>query len=277
MKAMMKTTLKSMRKALSLILALTLLMMTAAALGEDTSLSDLKSRGKLVLGFDASFPPMGFQDESGNYVGYDLDLAAEVARRMEVELVLQPIDWAAKELELNSGNIDCIWNGMTATADRAEAMALSLNYLNNAQIVCVLADSGISTLGDLAGKKVAVQSGSAGAEALAANEALVASLGEKPLEYADYAMALMDLDNKGVDAVVVDIIVANYYIATKNAAYKVLDESLSPEYYAIGFRKGDVALRDEVNRVLTEMAGDGGISAIDQKWFGTDISIVGKE
>lgn len=277
MKAMMKTTLKSMRKALSLILALTLLMMTAAALGEDNSLSDLKSRGKLVLGFDASFPPMGFQDESGNYVGYDLDLAAEVARRMEVELVLQPIDWAAKELELNSGNIDCIWNGMTATADRAEAMALSLNYMNNAQIVCVLADSGISTLADLAGKKVAVQSGSAGAEALAANEALVASLGEKPLEYADYAMALMDLDNKGVDAVVVDIIVANYYIATKNAAYKVLDESLSPEYYAIGFRKGDVALRDEVNRVLTEMAGDGGISAIDQKWFGTDISIVGKE
>lgn len=277
MKAMMKTTLKSMRKALSLILALTLLMMTAAALGEDNSLSDLKSRGKLVLGFDASFPPMGFQDESGNYVGYDLDLAAEVARRMEVELVLQPIDWAAKELELNSGNIDCIWNGMTATADRAEAMALSLNYLNNAQIVCVLADSGISTLADLAGKKVAVQSGSAGAESLAANEALVASLGEKPLEYADYAMALMDLDNKGVDAVVVDIIVANYYIATKNAAYKVLDESLSPEYYAIGFRKGDVALRDEVNRVLTEMAGDGGISAIDQKWFGTDISIVSKE
>lgn len=277
MKAMMKTTLKSMRKALSLILALTLLMMTAAALGEDNSLSDLKSRGKLVLGFDASFPPMGFQDESGNYVGYDLDLAAEVARRMEVELVLQPIDWAAKELELNSGNIDCIWNGMTATADRAEAMALSLNYMNNAQIVCVLADSGISTLADLAGKKVAVQSGSAGAEALAANEALVASLGEKPLEYADYAMALMDLDNKGVDAVVVDIIVANYYIATKNAAYKVLDESLSPEYYAIGFRKGDVALRDEVNRVLTDMAGDGGISAIDQKWFGTDISIVGKE
>jgi len=277
MKAMMKATLKSMRKALSLILALTLLMLTAAALGEDTSLSDLKSRGKLVLGFDASFPPMGFQDESGNYVGYDLDLAAEVARRMEVELVLQPIDWAAKELELNSGNIDCIWNGMTATADRAEAMALSLNYLNNAQIVCVLADSGISTLADLTGKKVAVQSGSAGAEALAANEALVASLGEKPLEYADYAMALMDLDNKGVDAVVVDIIVANYYIATKNAAYKVLDESLSPEYYAIGFRKGDVALRDEVNRVLTEMAGDGTISAIDQKWFGTDISIVGKE
>lgn len=277
MKAMMKATLKSMRKALSLILALTLLMMTAAALGEDTSLSDLKSRGKLVLGFDASFPPMGFQDESGNYVGYDLDLAAEVARRMEVELVLQPIDWAAKELELNSGNIDCIWNGMTATADRAEAMALSLNYLNNAQIVCVLADSNISTLADLTGKKVAVQSGSAGAEALAANEALVASLGEKPLEYADYAMALMDLDNKGVDAVVVDIIVANYYIATKNAAYKVLDESLSPEYYAIGFRKGDVALRDEVNRVLTEMAGDGTISTIDQKWFGTDISIVGKE
>ena len=277
MKAMMKTTLKSMRKALSLILALTLLMMTAATLGEETSLSDLKSRGKLVLGFDASFPPMGFQDESGNYVGYDLDLAAEVARRMEVELVLQPIDWAAKELELNSGNIDCIWNGMTATADRAEAMALSLNYLNNAQIVCVLADSDISTLADLTGKKVAVQSGSAGAEALAANEALVASLGEKPLEYADYAMALMDLDNKGVDAVVVDIIVANYYIATKNAAYKVLDESLSPEYYAIGFRKGDVALRDEVNRVLTDMAGDGGISAIDQKWFGTDISIVGEE
>lgn len=274
----MKSTMKSLRKTLSLVLAiLMMLSLAGAALGEDASLTALKERGKLILGFDPNFPPMGFQDDTGAYVGYDIDLAKEVAKRLGVELVLQPIDWAAKELELNSGNIDCIWNGMTATADRAESMALSINYLNNAQIVCVRADSDINTLADLAGKRVAVQIGSAGEEALNAATDLVASLSEKPLGYADYALALLDLDNKGVDAVVVDVIVANYYIAAKDAAYRVLAEELSPEYYAIGFRKGDVALRDEVNRILVEMAADGKIAEIDMAWFDTDISIVGKE
>lgn len=267
---------KLFRTLTALVIALALIL-SASALAEDTSLTDLVARGKLVLGFDASFPPMGFQDENGDYVGFDLDTAKEVCTRLGVELVLQPIDWSAKDLELNSGNIDCIWNGMTATPERAESMSLSINYLNNAQIVCVLADSGIETLADLAGKTVAVQSGSAGVDAINANPDFKASLAGDPVEYADYAMALMDLDNKGVDAVVIDIVVANYYIAAKGAAYKVLDEQLSPEYYAIGFRKADVALTEAVNAALKDMAADGSLAEISTKWFGSDITIVAEQ
>ena len=246
-------------------------------MAEDGSLQKILDKGTFILGLDDSFPPMGYRDENNEIVGYDIDLAKEVCARLGVELVLQPIDWDAKELELSSGNIDCIWNGMTATPERAESMSLSINYLNNAQIVCVLADSGIETLADLAGKTVAVQSGSAGVDAINANPDFKASLAGDPVEYADYAMALMDLDNKGVDAVVIDIVVANYYIAAKGAAYKVLDEQLSPEYYAIGFRKADVALTEAVNAALKDMAADGSLAEISTKWFGSDLTSVAEQ
>ncbi|MDD3409925.1 MAG: amino acid ABC transporter substrate-binding protein [Eubacteriales bacterium] len=265
------------KSVLALVLALVLCLVSVSALAEDASLQKVLDKGTLVLGFDASFPPMGYTDENGEYVGFDLDVAAEVCSRLGVELVKQPIDWAAKDLELNNGNIDCIWNGMTATQERAETMSLSVPYLKNAQIVCVLADSAVNTLADLAGKTVAVQAGSAGADALAADPELTATFASAPVEYADYAMALLDLDNKGVDAVVIDIIVANYYIAQKNASYRVLDEQLSPEEYAIGFRKDDAALTEAVNNTLIAMATDGKLAEISADWFASDITIVPKQ
>lgn len=265
-----------MKKFVALILSL-MLLMTAAALAEDASLEDIKAKGTLVVGLDASFPPMGFTNDDGELVGYDLSLAEEVCKRLGVELVKQPIDWAAKDMELNSGNIDCIWNGMTVTEERQEIYSISLNYLQNAQVVVVLEDSEVNTLADLAGKTIALQAGSSAAEAVAANTELLESLASAPIEFADYAMALMDLDNKGVDAVVMDVIVANYYITTKGAAYRVLEEQLAPEFYAIGFRKADVALTEAVNALLKEMATDGTIAKISTEWFGKDISIVPAE
>lgn len=265
-----------MKKFAAILLSLVLLV-TAAALAEDGSLDAIKNKGTLVVGLDASFPPMGFTNDDGELVGYDLSLAEEVCKRLGVELVKQPIDWAAKDMELNSGNIDCIWNGMTVTEERQEIYSVSMNYLQNAQVVVVLEDSPVNTLADLAGKTIALQAGSSAAEAVAANTELLESLAGAPIEFADYAMALMDLDNKGVDAVVMDVIVANYYITTKGASYRVLEEQLAPEFYAIGFRKADVALTDAVNALLKEMAADGTIARISIEWFGKDISIVPAE
>ena len=130
---------------------------------EDNSLEELKSRGEFVLGLDDSFPPLGFRNEANEIVGYDIDLAGEVAKRLGVKLRCQPIDWTAKEQELATGNIDCIWNGFTMTAERLEAMSFTEPYLDNAQVVIVRGDSGIKTLADLAGKTIGLQAGSSAA------------------------------------------------------------------------------------------------------------------
>ena len=265
-----------MKKLMALALSL-IFVFSMTALAEDDSLKRMTDSGKLILGLDDSFPPMGFNNEKGEIVGFDIDLATEVCARLGVELVLQPIDWSAKETLLENGNIDCIWNGLTVTEERQETYSMSVNYLQNAQVVVVLEDSEVQTLADLAGKTIAVQSGSSAAEAVDANEEFKASLAGAPVEYADYAMALMDLDNKGVDGVVMDVIVANYYITAKQAGYRVLEEQLAPEYYAIGFRKADVALTEAVNGLLKELAADGTLAKISTEWFGQDISIVPAE
>ena len=262
------------KSILALVLALVLCTASFAAIAEDDSLQKVLDKKQMILGFDASFPPMGFTDENGGYVGFDIDVAKEVASRLGVELVLQPIDWSAKDLELNSGNIDCIWNGMTVTPERQESMSLSIPYLNNAQVLVVLADSSVKTIADMAGKTLALQSGSSAADAVAANADLLASLKGAPVEYADNALALLDLDNGGVDAVAMDVIVANYYIAKKGANYRVLDEQLAPEQYAVGFRKADVALTEAVNEKLFEMAKDGKLAEISTEWFASDVTIV---
>jgi ABC-type amino acid transport/signal transduction systems, periplasmic component/domain len=259
---------------LGLVFMMVFAMVPVMAEG-DASLEYILNNGKLILGFDASFPPMGFVDEDGAYVGYDLDLAKEVCARLGVELVLQPIDWTAKELELNAKNIDCIWNGMTASAERAASMCLSAPYLENSQVLCVKEDSAVKTLADLAGKVVSVQAASSGSDAVNAAADFKASLKEVS-EFSDYAVALMDLDNGSCDAVAIDIIVAEYYIAKKGASYRILEESLSPEQYAIGFRKADEALCQKINDTLLEMANDGALEKITTEWFGNNISIIGK-
>ncbi len=216
-----------------------------------------------------------FRDENNEIVGYDIDLAKEVAKRIGVELVCQPIDWNAKEQELNTGKIDCIWNGFTITAERSAAMSFTKPYLKNAQVLVVKADSGINTLADLNGKTVGLQAGSSAAGALDAAADFKASL-KNVVEFKDNLTALMDLEAKGVDAVAMDLIVANDNITRSGKPYKVLEESLAPEEYGVGFRKADVALMTKVQETLDAMAKDGTIAQISTKWFGSDISVVGK-
>ena len=241
----------------------------------DNSLEELKARGVFVLGLDASFPPLGFTDEDGNIVGYDIDLAKEVTKRLGVEFKAQPIDWDAKEMELATGKIDCIWNGFTMTPEREEALSFTKPYLSNDQVLIVKADSGVTTLADMAGKKVGLQNGSSAQAAVESNKEFAASLKEQ-VYYKENLTALNDLIIGGVDGVVMDSVVAAYDIAQSNKPLVIVSEVLSKESYGVGFRKGDVKLRDEVQKILEEMANDGTVAAISTKWFGSDISVIGK-
>ena len=247
-----------------------------AASGKDTSLDKVLDAGKFVLGLDDSFPPMGYRDETNKIVGFDIDIAAEVCSRLKVELVLQPISWDAKEQELNSGNIDCIWNGMSISAERAEAMNLSEPYMNNRMVLVVLGDSTYNTIADLAGQSVGVQTGSTAQSILEEGDEAAdfyASL-KDTVGYKDNVTAFMDLEAKGIAAVFLDEVVANHFISEQSKDYRVLEEGIADEQYAIGFRKNDQALRDKVQETLSAMKADGTLAEISEKWFGKDVTIV---
>ena len=258
-----------------LLAALCLAALHSTALAADASLDAVKKKGKLVLGLDDSFPPMGFRNEDNQIVGYDIDLAKEVAKRLGVQLAPQPIDWNAKEQELNTGKIDCIWNGFTITDERKKALAFTKPYLRNAQVVVVKKGSPLTTLASLKGKKIGLQAGSSAAGALEGAKELRASVKEV-VEFKDNLTALMDLEARGVDAVVMDLILAEDNIKRSGKPYTILQESLAPEVFGIGFRKNDLALRDAVQGALEGMAKDGTLAKITTKWFGSDISVVGK-
>lgn len=239
---------------------------------EESSLQKILDKGTLVLGLDDSFPPMGFRNENNEIVGFDIDVAKEVSKRLGVELVLQPISWTAKEQELNSYNIDCIWNGMSVNEERKQAMSLSIPYLENSMSFVTKEDNSINTLEDLKGKKVGVQSGSTAEEILQESE--IYSELEGVISYTDNITAFMDLEINQIDVVFLDNVVANYYITSNNKPYKVLEEGLAEEEYAIGFRKQDIELCDKVNEILLEMKEDGSLAEISTRWFGEDITIV---
>ncbi len=266
------------RKILVLLLTALFILVTFAACGQsgnasDQSLKYIQDRGKLILGLDDAFPPMGFRDDDNNIVGFDVDVAKAVCQKLGVELVLQPIDWDAKEQELTTKNIDCIWNGFSVNEEREKNMTLSKPYMDNNMVLVVRADSNIKTLADMKDKKLALQAGSTALDALNSKAEFKASLKEVA-QLDDNLQALLNLDTKSVDAVLMDSIFANYYIAKNNKAFVVLSESLSTEEYAVGFRKGDVALKNAVDKALKELAKDGTIAQISTKWFGKDITKV---
>ena len=257
------------------MLAVAMVMGCKKGSGADNSLEDVQKRGEFVLGLDDSFPPMGFRDENNEIVGFDIDLAKEVASRLGVAFRAQPINWDAKEQELSTGNIDCIWNGLTITEERKAMLSFTKPYLDNEQVVVVRADSGIATLADLAGKTVGLQAGSSAADALDEATAFKATL-KNVVEFKENITALNDLEIGGVDGVVMDSIVANYSIVTTGKPFVVLSEGLAPEEYGIAFRKNDVKLTEAVQKTLEDMKADGTVAAISTKWFGSDITVIGK-
>lgn len=230
--------------------------------------------GTLIVGFDQDFPPMGFLGDNGEYTGFDLELAQEVAKRLGLEYKAQPIAWDAKDMELESGNIDCIWNGFTITG-REDDYTWTEPYMANTQVFVVRNDSGIAGKDDLAGKVVECQADSSAEAALKEDPDLTATFAQL-LTTADYNSAFMDLQQGAVDAIAMDVIVAGYQIQQRNADFIILDDSLSAEEYGVGFKKGNTELRDKVQATLEDMAKDGTMKEISEKWFGEDVTTIGK-
>ena len=240
----------------------------------DTTAAETAAGGTLIVGFDQDFPPMGFVGDNGEYTGFDLDLAKEVASRLGLEYKAQPIAWDSKDMELESGNIDCIWNGFTITG-REDDYTWTTPYMANKQVFVVANDSDIKSQADLAGKVVEVQADSSAEAALKENQDLANTFGQL-LTTPDYNTAFMDLEQGAVDAVAMDVIVAGYQIKQRNADFKILDDSLSEEEYGVGFKKGNTELRDKVQEALEEMAADGTLAKISDEWFGEDVTTIGK-
>ena len=245
-----------MKKVLAFILALVLMVCCLTACGAEGSKNDGDEGRTFVVGFDAEFPPFGFIDENGDYDGFDLAVAQEVCNRLGWTFKAQPIDWNSKDAELNSGNIDCIWNGFTKADDLLDDYCWTDPYYDNSIIMVVKADSGINSLADLAGKNVITQAGSSALIALEADTELTPTFGDL-LECADYNSAFLELDNGGADAIAADVGVANYNMSKKDGAYKILDEAVSSEVYAIGFRVEDTELANTVWEQVKAIAADG--------------------
>lgn len=246
----------------------------SAAEGTDESLQKVLDSGKFILGLDATFEPMGYTNENDEIVGFDIDVAEEVCARMGVELVKEPIDWDTKEQDLAVGRIDCIWNGMSINPSREEQMNLSEPYMKNEMVFVVPASSDVASMNDLAGKNIAVQNGSSAQDILEASELYTSDTPVTATAMATNVEALQQLELGLVDAVFLDSVVANYQITSAGKDYKVLPDGLEEEEYAIGFRKEDQALRDEVQKILGEMKADGKLGEISTKWFGSDITTV---
>ena len=235
--------------------------------------------GTLIVGFDQDFPPMGFVGGNGEYTGFDLDLAKEVASRLGLEYRAQPIAWDSKDMELESGNIDCIWNGFTMTG-REDDYTWSKPYVDNSIVVVVKEGSGIEKKEDLAGKVIAVQADSSGLAALTDEEdneenlKLAASFSDLQ-QVADYNTAFMNLEAGAVDAIVVDIGVADYQLESRTG-FVMLDDKIRTEQYAVGFKLGNEELRDQVQSTLDEMVKDDTFDDIAKKWDLSDMVCLGK-
>ncbi len=255
--------------------------------GDDSAAADdswdkIVEKGEIVLGMDDAFPPMGYTDTTtGEIIGFDVDVATEVFSRLGVELKLQPIEWSTKEMELDGGNVDLLWNGYSYTEERAEKQTLSDAYMKNNQVILVKEDSSYQSLADLAGKSLGVQSDSSAESALESEEATEfrESLGEiVPID--DYSKAILEIQNGLIEAIAIDEVVARFYLTNDPGAYRILEkedgtvESLAVEDYVIGFRKGDQALCDKVNETLKEMKADGTLAEISEKWFGEDVTTI---
>lgn len=273
-----------MKKILAVMLMAIMMVIGLTACGKSADAQKDADGKTFTVGFDAEFPPYGFLDEStGEYVGFDLDLAAEVCKRNGWELKKQPIDWDAKDMELSSGAIDCIWNGFTING-REDQYTWSVPYVDNSQVFVVAADSGIKSKSDLAGKVVGVQKDSSALAALEDEESpenteLKASFADL-IQYADYNTGFMDLEAGAIDCLALDIGVASFQISQREAgAYVMLDDKLSLEQYGVGFKLGNEELKDQVEKTLLEMAADGTVLKIAENYsdYGlTDSICIGK-
>lgn len=274
-----------MKKLISFVLTATMLMGvvgcgnttatntdTQEPTTENVTAADVNTEddNALVVGLDDEFPPMGFRDENNDIVGFDIDLAKAAAEKMGVEVKFQPIDWDTKEVELETGKIDLIWNGFSITDERLEAMEFTNPYVKNKQIIIVKNDSDIQSKADLVGRNIGLQDGSSALDAVNADE-MSSSLGDIAT-YATNILAFTDLDLGRIEAVVADEIVARYYLANNENDFRVIENGdFGDEVYGIAAKKGNTELITSLQEALDELSSDGTATEISNKWFGEDI------
>ncbi|WP_300261878.1 amino acid ABC transporter substrate-binding protein [Clostridium sp.] len=260
-----------MRKLLFLLISIVLL--SFLIFGYSSKKIETKKDSKtVIIGIDDTFVPMGFKNEKGEIVGFDIDLAKEAFKRMNLKVIFQPIDWSMKETELNNGNIDLIWNGYTMTPERLKKVTFTNSYLKNRQVIVTLSNSNINNLNDLKGKTVTTQDGSSSLDTLFEKPELTKSFKNgEPVLFDSFNDCFMDLKAGRSDAVVCDEILAQYYISKNDPSkFHVLTEDLGKESYSIGLRK-DSNLIEPLNKTLENMKEDGTIASISNKWFGKDL------
>lgn len=265
-----------MKKLLAICMLLSMLVMAGCGGGDQKQAPAKKAdnKAKIVVGLDDNYPPMGFKDEKNQIVGFDIDLAKEVAKRLDRPVEFKAIDWSSKEAELKSKRVDILWNGLDITEKRKENMMFSDPYMENRQIVFLQKDSALEVKGEkeLAGKVVGTQAGGTAEEYIDATPAFKDSMKEVK-RYADYIACFMDLENGRLDAVICDEITGRYYISKHPDKLKAIPVVIGPvSNFGIGFRKEDKALRDEVQKALNEMKKDGAMAKISQNWFAADIT-----
>ena len=262
------------KKAVAVVMTAVMALGMVSAVSVQAGIEDKT----LIVGFDAEYPPYGYMDENGEYTGFDLELAQAVCDLEGWELEKKPINWDSKDMELNSGSIDCIWNGFTING-REDDYTWSDSYLNNEQVMVVAADSGIEKLDDLAGKNVVVQAASAALDALNSDDnkdltASFASLTENP----DYNTAFMNLDSGAADAIAVDIGVAKYQLSQREEGkYVILDEPIQSEEYGIGFKKGNDELKDTVWEEVLKLYDAGEVDKLAEKYEVADMLCIGDD
>ena len=273
----------NLKKVLTLTLAGVLSVSALAGCGnakqqsevvEDNSLTKVQEQGYFTLGLDADFAPMGFTQDDGEIVGFDIDLANAVAEKMGVGLEVKPIDWDSKAMELSTGKIDVIWNGFSITDERRQEVLFSNPYLSTKQSIIVKAGSDITTKADLAGKKIALQDGSTSEDALKADAATYESVGDENISrFKENSQVLMEVAAGRADAAVIDEVFVRYYLQKENLLdqYTVLEEGFDEEDYGVGGRLEDYALMEAINKALDECKAEGQTSEISEKWFGEDL------
>lgn len=262
------------KRLLSVLMVVVMLAGVFALTGCGGSDSEETAADKLVVGLDDTFAPMGFRDESGELVGFDIDLANAVGEEMGVTVEFKPIDWDAKEIELKSGTIDCVWNGMSVTPERMESMALTDKYLNNKIVLMALKDGDVEVTeaSQLADIKIGTQADSSALEMLKANEEYDA-FKDNISEYDTYDAAIMDLKAGRVDVIAVDQVLGEYTNNNLGGEMKECEYSLGDDYYVIGCAKENTELRDKLNEAVKTLVDNGKAAEISEKWFGKDIVV----
>jgi len=266
-----------MKKKLSVLAMVFVLIFTMFALtgcGDKDKEADADAKETIIVGLDDTFAPMGFRDESGELVGFDIDLARAVAEELGMNVEFKPIDWKAKEAELSAGTVDCLWNGMSVTPDRIEGMALTYKYLNNKIVLMSLASSDldVTSADQLKDLKIGTQASSAALEMLQANEAYD-SFKDNISEYDKYDTAIMDLKAGRVDVIAVDQVLGEYTNNNLGGEMKECTYSLGDDFYTIGCASDNTELRDKINDALKKLIDNGKATEISEKWFGKDIMV----